>query len=635
MKKLAKRLAEKSGATLVVVITIFAVVVIAGSLLITIGSASYKNSISFHNQKQAYYTARSVMDTVIKGLSDTTTWAGSGGSGGIKDALSSATPNADGHRVITASGSSLEGMGDYDVEIKQVSASGSRVELKVTVKSSFKGKGYVLKATLKEQSSDFEPIRFAFFARQGSVTIAPPTGGSAIVDGDVFGRGALNIRDTLLNAGDVSRSTAVITNGAFGAVDSQINGNLIVDTSHGTIDIYSPSTMLGKLYTDDASRYTPGAIPPSSFDLEVVAREDIGMNDAIETNIREIDKSFVKSTHAGVFHFANGLMANPALGMVKLSNGAVLADEGSGLVAWENYTEYSTNYSGSQAFTSIEDMETTYGIKLPLKSVDTATSTIELLDGDSYSISNKTYTFMSDDPTPSAVGTIDLGTEYYGAFPLDDIILDDDGSFQLKAAIPLKGGLPSTPGGSITITDKLCRINASDFTGTYNFNTGVLQEGVDGDIRVFLETSSTAVDFDNVNIKVTGDNNVYFYFPDNVVWINIDDSNIGESAVDEAQLYFISSAMGLSCKMNADSRFKGIMYYSGLGSDFSLNGSASSGDEVIVGSISANSIAINSSGMYRFSDLHKEPYFKTTLDTSEYFIYSRKHNAGWKVSYGD
>lgn len=255
-----RRKVKRKGSSLILVIGLLAIISILGGAAVTTSSSTSLNTISQVNSEQAYFTARSAVDTTIKYIqkyqNDTAKM------GVLTSNIGTGT---------------LSDMGDFSVKVTSVSSS----SLKVSATSTYKGKRSTVVAYLSKAVSlpSLVPTDYLIYL-DGNVNNENLNPG--VVNGPVYVNGSFYlsygsaIKGKLIATGPISITWgSATTNGIIGFGDVTLDGGGSIDGearvggnvnfSGGAPKIISPS----KLYYQGALSYAWGTastwVPGGSF----------------------------------------------------------------------------------------------------------------------------------------------------------------------------------------------------------------------------------------------------------------------------------------------------------------------------------------------------------------------------------
>ncbi len=632
MSRIRQAIQNQKGASLLVVVVIFAIVIIMGGALITITSANYKNSISYHYQKQSYYTARSVMDMVIKGFDDNTQC----------QALLTAL-EASGTLVNDFSSSvNLDGLGTYSIKLenKTPTTPGSKKRVKVTVIGNYKDKGTVLTAMLKEGKGDrINPMEFALYAKSGLST----DGSDPIqINGDVLARGALNLDNVEITGN-------VLPVGGLHLKKTTIVGKLVVAASGGDFKLPaspSPTLIKGKIYTDHPQsvygRYDlVFDVPATAFDPRIdaslsshfgILTNKLGICDTIQPHTKPVSDDFISYDGYDVY-FSNGLIYNKNDWEFYFLDGSGISfwtdtTYGKEKARWDNKSNPEPGFLARSA--SDPNTKTCSGGEL----ADFANKTLTLKDGTIINTPAKTITINPTDPIAKVTINVESKIVQKAGFPnkhLDDVSLDANGDMRiLSPPSPLLTVIDLSSGGTINGD---CILNNGAIGGTVTVNTATAGK----DIHIYAMVN--AVNMNNCTFNITGDHNVYFYLRDGKPLTLTGTSKIGESSREETQLYVLG--MNNTMEISGPSTFKGVAYLDGT-STYKESGLTPISEDRVKGSITATTIQISGGttakpNKYTYVEPFKTPKLDMTLTRDRHFIYPQLPTGKieWKTSYGD
>jgi len=608
MYKFVRILNSKKGSSLLVVIVVFAVVMILGTALLSVVKYSHDNAIENHRQQQAYYTARSAMDTILATLGDTATCS----------ALSAKLQNPANAGGITTI-DSAPNMGSYTTDLKYDPVA---KRVKVVVKSKFQGVEYRIAATLKPgRGTQIDPTTFTTFSSHGGFAITP-TGtikGVKLLGSDVMTRGSQNLEDVYIEHDFIN----------IGSVDAKgctFGGKVIVENaSGGRIEMTSGTTIARNLYTNtlstdatiDAGTFVnPLRYPPT---YAIPARE-LGMGPGVQPDIKEVRQNFI-SLGTPYSYLYDGTV-------IYSGNREITFEDGYQISLWDQYGETRAAWTDKTAVTAP-----------PWVARTAADSTIERTSAYVIDYFNKKVTLLHDTTNTDDDVVIEFGTSTATVkIPSSNVGAD------LVANRITVGGNDYSPNDVITRPDGTCTISPSstNFTGTISADskTSPLASSVTSDLTVDTTHGDVSilvtenVTFTNANLNIIGNNNVYMYMADGKTFTATGSSEIGKNLNSGTQLYII----GKAAKMNLDGRstFKGVAYLYGTSSKYSeSSGATNSGDIKVVGSITAEGITYSGGNTYKYEEYHKKPFFNTTYRLDNYFKYPKlnANEIDWKLDY--
>lgn len=621
MSRIRQAIQNQKGASLLVVVVIFAIVIIMGGALITITSANYKNSISYHYQKQSYYTARSVMDMVIKGFDDNTQ----------SQALVTAL-EASGTLVNDFSSSvNLDGLGTYSIKLenKTTTTPGSKKRIKVTVIGNYKDKGTVLTAMLKEGKGDrINPMEFALYTKASLSSVGTDP---IYINGDVLARGSLNMKY-------VNITGTVLPVGGIHLQDSTIDGKLVVSASSGDFKLPYPTLIKGKIYTDHPqSVYGRNDsifnVPATAFDPPIdtavlsnhfgILTNELGISDGLEPETRPLSDDFITyNSYNNSLYFNNGLIYRLDTKECSFLDGTGVGfhyTNGSEKAKWVDKTTVHPPIFEERS-SPLPNLIDCYGEaradfaakKLTLKDgtiIDANSGKIIINPG----ALNEAVVSLSSNPTVTVGAT---------TRSLVDVSLDANGDMRVLSLLTPKD---LSSGG--TVNDD-CQLNNGAISGTVTVDTATAGK----DIHIYAMAND--VNMTNCTFKIMGDHNVYFYLGNGKSLTLTGTSKIGESNREETQLYVLG--MNNTMQISGSSTFKGVAYLEGT-STYNESGLSSISQDRVKGSITAKLIEISGGNTYTYVEPYKTPKLDMTLTRDRHYIYPQlpAGKIEWKTSYGD
>lgn len=586
------------------VVIIFAVIITLGSVLFTIVMSSYDNSMYYHRQQQAYFTARSVLNTVINELT-------SGTNTNLQNIVTTRVE-------INGSGDATsQNMGTYKVNIKKDTVS---EKLKVEVIADFQGSASKLTATLSEKSTGrMNPTEFMFFSKLGVVSLKGSSPIPTSITGDVLTVGSLLWSNLRLN-GNLLHSGSIRIGG-----NTTITGNIII-TFDGdmTLDDIATINFENDFYAVDGFNLDPAYESVISGIIDVgIPKKDlengdygIGFDDDVKFDFKGWTEDYVCSA--------------PNNAQVKLANGSNV-----------NFTELCIVLADKTKI-SFWDKAITY----PGSDTPTPSAGIVKLNDNTViaNFNNNTITFVDESVIDFNTKKLTLSkTGVFAEFPFaapfkyynssssflgnigGDVVVSQDGSHYSK--IPSSASSTSFSNGDVITSDHSI---ATNFTVTPHSTVTI--DTTAGDIRLYSYEPTTFLNGTTLNI--IGNNNVYIYVSANSNIIVEDNCKIGQSSNSKVQLYFLGEGSS-SFSLTGNSTLKGVVYlYEG-----NYNEGASSGHSnttKVTGSVTAQEISITSGNKYVYAGPSKAPAYDTTLP-SQYFIYPNNisGSSGWQLeSYG-
>lgn len=566
--KLHNKLRSKQGASLVVVTVIFMVVVMMGGILITLVKSSFDRSITTHNQRQAHYTARSVMDLVIDNLNNPST------SEPLFTALSTGDMlKAEGSLVgKDSAGIEVDAtyMGTYIVEMQQ-----SSDQVVVDIVSEYKGSYYTLSALLTRASgNDFNPMEFLFFSLKGDSTTADEgaienteatslygqmyaDGGvtfrEADIYGDVMSVGSIAFYDTTVHSecnhllhgvSDCQNSRKIISMGSFIFDSSDVHSNLYYN---GTLTLANRTVLLEN-YVNSSGGYTVDPDEIIEFfsvasNLGIAGSADLvlpsGPASQVATATPDISSSSVLYKTRIVDGTLEEIIYIDAIDKFQYSLQSTTAGAGQYYIQGAStyrILDYSAGH-GYPVYTNTMLALPTYvgtGATLTLDNgaiLDGSTGVITFTDGsmldmtvNEFTMANGNVVVLGDESNPTLIPVIRTSTD---EFPIDEVTINADGS--LRQLI----GLNYEP---LNSEDGIKRLDNADFSSssspTYITGDRIIEDGhipsmltsgmSSGTINLVFDTTLGDVNVyvtaeelnfgQNIKIEVIGNNDVKFLF---------------------------------------------------------------------------------------------------------------------------
>lgn len=627
MKKILNTLSSKKGTSLLVVTVIFAILIIMGTSLITISSANYHNSVSYHYQKQSYYTAKSALDMVITAFNTKDQCIA------LMNQLNTNTKLINDKSASTP----IAGLGSYDIKIENATPAGTNAkkEIKLEVKGEYKDKGTLLKATLKEGKGDhINPVEFVFFCMNGGIRKNTPLDEDFTIDGDILSRGSVNLNKLKVTGNFLNL-------GAIELRNSEIKGKLIVESgnraggSGGNI-VFSNSKVIGEFYTNenDSIYYDPASIPIDTFDPPIdptKLNEHFGINTSkfgIDANVQPdykvVGPNFFEKDARNMY-FSNGLIYETVDQYFIFPDGSRV-----GLCLDQEFIQ---DKKQKTSVTIPSKVMLSTPLPTPLSrydgkaTVDFVNRTLIMKDG--LEINTVSNVITMKDESGNLQGIVDLANDKFidssgnTHLGLNNLYINRDGTYTEDSSLPVK-----VISNGMVIT-KDCKV---DVENILNSNFVVDTSVYNKDINIYCKDGLI---LDNSDIEVRGDHNVYIYLGDSKPFTLSGTSKVGFNSHEETQLYVLGK--GNNMQINNKARFKGVFYTTGTAElKYGTLQSLNTNQERIIGSISAPYINIAKKEKYKYVEALKPPKFHTTLETDKYFIYPplEPGEYNWKVTYG-
>lgn len=629
MKKILSTVRNKKGASLLVVTVIFAILIIMGTSLITVSSANYHNSVSYHYQKQSYYTAKSALDMVVTAFN-------------TKDQCIALMNQLQTDPVLTndkSTSTPIAGLGSYDIRIEKVipATPNAKKEIKLEVKGEYKDKGTLLKATLKEGKGDhINPVEFVFFAKDDGLKRNSISSGRIDIVGDVLSRGTVDLEDAYVEGNFLNIGGIELRN-------SNVKGKLIVDISLSGNIVLKPNTKIkGDFYTTTGSSlYDTANFPKDALEPQLnktdptkmaehfrIPAMKLGINSNFMDHFKVTGQNFFdRDTRLNKIHFSNGIEYNFIDKFICFPDGSE--------IGMSRDLEYTRAKKPKDSLTESpkvtiprSDLTTDYKFYDNKATINFSARTLTM-DDDGFEINTKDNIVTIKDASGNVKGKIYLdANKFYNAtgveYDLNDVYIDSDGTYRIKSALTSYTSITSsTP----PITDD-CFFNLSDIVNAnFTVDTSVNNK----DINIYCPRGLV---FDSSNMQIKGDHNVYMYLEDAKQLNLIGTSEVGFNNHNETQLYVIGKDNKM--QINNKARFKGVAYLDGQYSKFNHQTLSSISSERILGSITAREIIISGGEKYRYVEPFKEPKFYTTLRKDAFYIYPplEPGQINWRVTYG-
>lgn len=625
VNRFTRLLNSKKGASLVIVIVVFAVISILGTTLLTVASFNQKNSILYHNQRQAYYTARSVAETMVERMYNVTD---------CTNLLSNLTVGV----PVTSETTTVDNMGSYYVVAELLKDEIGKRQVKFTAYATYGVSSPAssnVSVILKEgKGNRINPIEFTFFANNGGMR-QQNTAPSRVtkINGDVLSRGSLTMKKTQFNGN-------LLSVGSFNLTDnSKVTGaknRVIVENSDdvggggGEIKIDSTTMIEGDFYTtNDSTVYDK-----SEADSEFIARNsvtitpkpdgsgpdfdkhfgitlnEIGMNGSVQRDLKPLGDSIIYN-NSSIIYLYNGCVYN-------FNNKELSFPDGSAVSLWDTGGKVKDKWEDrTQLEPGFEDRTTPDN---PLifyngTSVNFDTEIVTFADGLCINLGSKTIysdTFSYDIATSVVTNASGISK------PFNDVSIRwnaDTNKYDCIDKGALIGSIPVLliSGNNQTIL-RDCSMNfdgsnVSDCEVT--FDTTYLND----DIYVYV-TGANNVTLQNVKFKIIGDHNVYIFMKSGKQWTCKNGTILGENSNEGTQLYLIGADAKL--ELDGDSYFRGIAYLYGAHSKYTDGYSSA---VKLDGSVTAMEVELADGNTYNYLEYFKEPDFNATLRMDVFFIY--------------
>lgn len=565
------KLKDRSGSSLIIVISIMAAATILITVMATVAMNNYRTSREQFYKKQAYYTARSAIQSFLSSLSSEDT----------KSLLNNgAFPQ-------TGVGS-VAGMGNYTIKLEKNQKGDS---ITVTSTGTFHGETESIGAFLSSSggaggnsSTAIDPTKFAVFSK-GNINFAGK--GTLDIIGDTFFSGSttLNGNNSINQTGNMLFLGSLTANGNNAL---KIEGNLI---SNGSLLINGNSAN-NVYYAGSGNTGT------------AVEEGKIGFDDSIKTAVKDWNSSYYSFDSGYNMVLKNGVKILYSTDAIQMNDNSVVNFFNNSYTDKLGNTSYNQTGTVTAANGAIADFEAK---KLTLTDGTVIQKTISKTVISPFGTTTK---YNKSGVTVTLTITKSGGAVINNVNP-SDCIINADGSAVLKSEVAGMA-LQSCSSGTYRI------VSSPVGSDTVTLDT------TKGDIRLYAECDITIAV--NKSIEIKGMNNVYIYLGNHKL-IAKDGADIGKSATfaPAGMICIVSNEPNATVDLQEKSSMRGVVYLK--------NGTYTETDNTyglynpkFTGSITASNVTLTKKNKYVFE---APPLLE--CDTSlgdKYFIYNGTSGGG-------